>query len=118
MVFRLGFVTRLHQAEGLRVKDSFVTTSDASLGVDHIRIVFGDEEQRMIAKDERIAGADAGRTGNFFAVQNRAVFGSDIVNLDVTVRVNDERTMAARNVFVLDDDAVIGKSANAVDADE
>ena len=72
----------------------------------------------MIAKDERIAGADAGRSGDLFAVEDRAVFGSDVVNLDVPIRVYDDRTMATRDVFVLDDDTIIGKSTDGVDADE
>ena len=99
-------------------KDPFVTTSDASLGADYIRIVFGDEEERVIAKDDRIAGADAGRAGDLFAVQDCAVFGSNIVNFDVAIRVNDESAMAARDVFVFDDDAIIGEPTDAVDADE
>ena len=92
--------------------------SDASLGVDHIWIVFGDEQERVIAKDDRIAGADAGRSGDLFAVQNRAVFRSDVVNFDVTIRVNDERAMASRNVFVSDDDTIIGEPSDCVHADE
>ena len=65
------------------------------------------EAEFATAEEDFVVRSDAGRAGDFAAIQNCAVFRGDIMDFTTAVAVNHNRTMPPRDMLIPNHNRVV-----------